>query len=55
MTLWTRKSVRGGSNPSLLPQWYSSEHTSSDKTAFVRFITIFVAMIGFADTEHNSE
>jgi hypothetical protein len=31
------------------------EHTSSDKAAFVRFITIFVAMIGFADTEHNSE
>ena len=31
------------------------EHTLSDKTAFVRFITIFVAMIGFADTEHNSE
>jgi hypothetical protein len=31
------------------------EHTSSVKTAFVRFITTFVAMIGFADTEHNSE
>ena len=32
-----------------------SELTSSDKTPFVIFITIFVATIGFADTNHKSE
>ena len=31
------------------------EGTPSDKMAFVRFITIFIVMIGFANTKHNLE